>query len=188
RKAVKKVSGDCFFSESHRIEKSRRASDILPVSQIPTVSKDIKEIRVDQNLANNFVGYDDKSSYKDSDTLLVHSSIEKAKNLDSSSQSGSFNYLEKDGVGLESGEKGSNGTINMYQPSSHPISVSSPLSGLPEFSRLGWGHWFTLRDLETATSRFSKDNIIGEGGYGVVYRGHLINGIPVAVKRLLNNL
>ncbi|RZS26323.1 hypothetical protein BHM03_00059645, partial [Ensete ventricosum] len=32
-----------------------------------------------------------------------------------------------------------------------------------------WGHWFTLRDLEIATDWFSKDNVLGEGGYGVVY-------------------
>ncbi|CAN1312969.1 Probable receptor-like protein kinase At5g18500 [Linum perenne] len=53
---------------------------------------------------------------------------------------------------------------------------------------LGWGHWFTLRDLELATNRFSKDNVLGEGGYGVVYRGNLVNGSPVAVKKILNNL
>ncbi|XLT61962.1 hypothetical protein S245_020017, partial [Arachis hypogaea] len=35
---------------------------------------------------------------------------------------------------------------------------------------------------------FSKDNVIGEGGYGVVYQGKLINGSPVVVKKLLNNL
>ncbi|KAJ6980782.1 hypothetical protein NC653_024210 [Populus alba x Populus x berolinensis] len=44
-----------------------------------------------------------------------------------------------------------------------------------------------LRDLQVATNRFSKDNIIGDGGYGVVYQGHMINGTPVAVKKLLNN-
>ncbi|EPS70226.1 hypothetical protein M569_04534, partial [Genlisea aurea] len=70
----------------------------------------------------------------------------------------------------------------------HTTSSSSPLSGLPEFSHLGWGHWFTLRDLEVATNKFSKENVIGEGGYGVVYRGQLINGSVVAVKRILNNL
>ncbi|KAF9596143.1 hypothetical protein IFM89_007196 [Coptis chinensis] len=72
--------------------------------------------------------------------------------------------------------------------SSYHITAPSPLSGLPEFSHLGWGHWFTLRDLELATSQFLKENLLGEGGYGVVYRGNLINGTPVPVKKLLNNL
>ncbi|RWW13875.1 hypothetical protein GW17_00022390, partial [Ensete ventricosum] len=52
------------------------------------------------------------------------------------------------------------------------------------FSYLGWGHWFTLRDLEIATSRFSKDNVLGEGGYGVVYRGQLINEFRVEVEAI----
>ncbi|XP_045832614.1 probable receptor-like protein kinase At5g18500 isoform X1 [Trifolium pratense] len=74
--------------------------------------------------------------------------------------------------------------------SAHRLSLTSLslLFDLPEFSHLGWGHWFTLRDLELATNKFSKANIIGEGGYGVVYQGQLINGNPVAIKMLLNNL
>ncbi|XVF57644.1 hypothetical protein PTKIN_Ptkin06aG0222000 [Pterospermum kingtungense] len=113
----------------------------------------------------------------------------KSKNGDNSSQSGSFHLLEKDGAGSQSGEEGSSGTVTVYRPSSsYPITAPSPLVGLPEFSHLGWGHWFTLRDLELATNRFSKENVLGEGGYGVVYRGQLINGTPVAVKKILNNL
>ncbi|KAL2459776.1 Protein kinase superfamily protein [Forsythia ovata] len=173
-------------------KKSKRGSDTLPISQIPNVSKEIKEIRVDQHSANRNVGngrdlftVQDKIE-KDSDKLLAHFSDEKAKNGDSSSQSGSFNYLEKDDAAFESGEK--KGSLAVYRPFSHPITVTSPLAGLSELSHLGWGHWFTLRDLETATSKFSRENIIGEGGYGVVYRGQLVNGTLVAVKRLLNNL
>ena len=112
----------------------------------------------------------------------------KAKNGDNNSSHGSFNHLEKDGRS-QSGEEGSSGTFAAYtRTSSHPITAPSPLSGLPEFSHLGWGHWFTLRDLEVATNRFSKENVLGEGGYGVVYKGHLINGSPVAIKKLFNNL
>lgn len=72
--------------------------------------------------------------------------------------------------------------------SSEGVMSASPLVGLPEVSQVGWGHWFTLRDLELATNRFSKDNVIGEGGYGVVYRGRLANGTDVAVKKILNNM
>lgn len=170
-------------------KKSRRANNKLPLSQIPTISKEIKEIRVDQVSAENFVTHDgillalnEKFNDKESEKVLIPT-----KNGDNSSQSGSFNHVEKDGVGSQSGEEGGSGTINVYRPS-HPITAPSPLTGLPEFSHLGWGHWFTLRDLELATNRFCKENVLGEGGYGVVYRGHLINGTPVAVKKLLNNL
>ncbi|XP_006358588.1 probable receptor-like protein kinase At2g42960 isoform X2 [Solanum tuberosum] len=150
-----------------------------------------KQIRVDQNSTSNYgshyrnpLAFQDTYCEKDSDKLLAHSNIDKMKDFDINSQSDSFNYLDKDGT-FESGEKGVTGTVNHL---SHPANVPSPLSGLPEFSHLGWGHWFTLRDLETATNKFAKDNIIGEGGYGIVYRGQLINGTEVAVKKLLNNL
>lgn len=68
-----------------------------------------------------------------------------------------------------------------------PRSTESPSTSVPEVSHLGWGHWYILRDLEIATNGFSDDNVIGEGGYGIVYRGLLPNGNPVAVKNLLNN-
>ncbi|ONM31816.1 putative receptor-like protein kinase [Zea mays] len=115
---------------------------------------------------------------------MAHLGVSKSKRGDES-HSGSFRYMDKD-AGFQSAEEGGSGTFR--QTSANAIVAPSPLVGLPEFSYLGWGHWFTLRDLELATNRFSKDNIIGEGGYGVVYRGQLINGSPVAVKKLLNNL
>lgn len=58
---------------------------------------------------------------------------------------------------------------------------------LPEVSHLGWGRWYTLRELEAATDGLSDENVIGEGGYGIVYRGVLADGTRVAVKNLLNN-
>ncbi|KAF6143977.1 hypothetical protein GIB67_017585 [Kingdonia uniflora] len=58
---------------------------------------------------------------------------------------------------------------------------------VPEVSHLGWGHWYTLRELEASTNGFSDDNVIGEGGYGIVYRGLLDDKSTVAVKNLLNN-
>ncbi|RZC57123.1 hypothetical protein C5167_004426 [Papaver somniferum] len=59
--------------------------------------------------------------------------------------------------------------------------------GLPEVSHLGWGHWYTLRELELATNGLADENVIGEGGYGIVYRGLLPDNTIVAVKNLLNN-
>ncbi|XP_010274436.1 PREDICTED: probable LRR receptor-like serine/threonine-protein kinase At5g45780 isoform X6 [Nelumbo nucifera] len=43
---------------------------------------------------------------------------------------------------------------------------------------------FSFRELQIATDNFSPKNILGQGGYGVVYRGCLRNGTVVAVKRL----
>jgi hypothetical protein len=67
--------------------------------------------------------------------------------------------------------------------------VGTPRSATagPEVSHLGWGHWFTLRDLEEATDGLAEENVIGEGGYGIVYRGTLQNATTIAVKNLLNN-
>ncbi|KAG8059030.1 hypothetical protein GUJ93_ZPchr0002g25281 [Zizania palustris] len=58
---------------------------------------------------------------------------------------------------------------------------------VPEVSHLGWGHWYTLKELEMATEMFADENVIGEGGYGIVYHGVLENGTQIAVKNLLNN-
>lgn len=59
--------------------------------------------------------------------------------------------------------------------------------GGPEVSHLGWGRWYTLRELELATNCLSDENVIGEGGYGIVYHGILQDNTQVAVKNLLNN-
>lgn len=169
-------------------KKARRVGGNLPLSHILSVSEEIKEIRVDQVSSNNhqqngaFMSLNDKFGDAVSEKVSIQT-----KNGDNSSQSGSFSHLEKDVYGTQSGEESGARSSSAYR-SSHPITAPSPLTGLPEFSHLGWGHWFTLRDLELATNRFSKDNVIGEGGYGVVYRGQLINGNPVAIKKLLNNL
>nr|DAD21669.1 TPA_asm: hypothetical protein HUJ06_023132 [Nelumbo nucifera] len=64
-------------------------------------------------------------------------------------------------------------------------SSSSVVSG--EISIIGWGRWYALSELEIATGGFSSDNVIGEGGYGVVFRGVLPDGSIVAVKNLFNN-
>ncbi|KAL8495164.1 hypothetical protein ACS0TY_019365 [Phlomoides rotata] len=58
---------------------------------------------------------------------------------------------------------------------------------LPEVSHLGWGRWYTLRELEAACNGLSDENVIGEGGYGIVYYGELADNTRIAVKNLLNN-
>ncbi|KAK3143508.1 hypothetical protein QOZ80_4AG0301150 [Eleusine coracana subsp. coracana] len=43
---------------------------------------------------------------------------------------------------------------------------------------------FSYDELHQATNGFHKDNVVGKGGYGEVYRGTLADGRAVAVKRL----
>ncbi|MBA0623107.1 hypothetical protein Godav_008593 [Gossypium davidsonii] len=43
---------------------------------------------------------------------------------------------------------------------------------------------FTLNDIERATNSFDASQVIGEGGFGIVYRGSLDDGAAVAVKVL----
>lgn len=167
-----------YLTFRRKNSRSSSSSNQLPVSHQlpPTVSEEIKEIRVDEVSSSNggggngYPSISEKFGHKEPEKGIV---VADSENGDSS-RSGSFNHLEKkDGSSVSS---------------ANPMTAPSPLSGLPEFSHLGWGHWFTLRDLQMATNQFSRDNIIGDGGYGVVYRGNLVNGSPVAVKKLLNNL
>ncbi|KAL9688041.1 hypothetical protein QQ045_032454 [Rhodiola kirilowii] len=43
---------------------------------------------------------------------------------------------------------------------------------------------FSFRELQNATGNFNPKNILGQGGFGVVYKGCLTNKTLVAVKRL----
>ncbi|XP_020196727.1 cysteine-rich receptor-like protein kinase 34 [Aegilops tauschii subsp. strangulata] len=47
--------------------------------------------------------------------------------------------------------------------------------------------YISLQVLRAATSNFSIDNKLGEGGFGEVFKGELQNGMKIAVKRLSKN-
>ncbi|XP_061986512.1 protein NSP-INTERACTING KINASE 3-like isoform X4 [Populus nigra] len=49
---------------------------------------------------------------------------------------------------------------------------------------LGHVRRYTFKELRTATDHFSSKNILGTGGFGIVYKGWLNDGTVVAVKRL----
>ncbi|KAA3467581.1 G-type lectin S-receptor-like serine/threonine-protein kinase [Gossypium australe] len=46
---------------------------------------------------------------------------------------------------------------------------------------------FDFATIATATNNFSSNNILGQGGFGPVYKGTLIEGQDIAVKRLSKN-
>lgn len=172
--------------------KSRQSVDKFSVSKIPNVSKDIKVDRIGVQSYDHpesvFLQVNDKSGDRNSEKMQTSLGRSKSGDPDNMSQCSSIYHHER-AFSAHSGEEGSSGTVKKQSALSYGGMVTaSPLVGLPENSHLGWGHWFTLRDLEFATNRFSADNVLGEGGYGIVYKGRLVNGTEVAVKKLLNNL
>ncbi|XVF36300.1 hypothetical protein REPUB_Repub19eG0046500 [Reevesia pubescens] len=165
--------------------RSRSINNVKPTHNstiIPNVSKEIQEIRVDPSRHSNPDLKLHQASYPDllpeSESVLVLHSEE-----DSSPVSGRnrihieigkdnrIAYPER-GTGSGAARFGDQGTAIM---------------AVPEVSHLGWGHWYTLRELEESTNEFAAENVIGEGGYGIVYRGVLEDNTEVAVKNLLNN-
>lgn len=73
-----------------------------------------------------------------------------------------------------------------FSPTKERNGSGSP-AAVPGVSRLGWGQWFTLQEIVAATGQFSDENVIGEGGYGIVYLGVIQDGTQIAVKNLVNN-
>ncbi|XP_057996147.1 probable serine/threonine-protein kinase At1g01540 isoform X2 [Hevea brasiliensis] len=56
----------------------------------------------------------------------------------------------------------------------------------PLVLNVGRGNRFALRDMDVVTNGFADQNVIGNGDYGVAYRGILLDATRVAVKRLFN--
>lgn len=47
-----------------------------------------------------------------------------------------------------------------------------------------WNMTFTIDELRSVTNNFAEHNILGRGGFGVVYKGILPDGTKIAVKRM----
>ncbi|XP_057438836.1 probable LRR receptor-like serine/threonine-protein kinase RKF3 [Lotus japonicus] len=66
------------------------------------------------------------------------------------------------------------------------IEITQGGSGLDSMSQSTTLIRFTYNEIKKATRNFSRDNIIGMGGYGNVYKGVLSDGSQVALKRFKN--
>ncbi|WOL17843.1 putative receptor-like protein kinase [Canna indica] len=153
-------------------------------TSIPSVSKEIQEIRVDtssRSSAARPLGEILQKSLADSDSPSSVS-IERQALLAPATQEDSGGYQR---IHIEIG-KGHRITYP-ERGGGDGRSAGHASIPVPEVSHLGWGHWYTLRELEVGTNMFAYENVIGEGGYGIVYHGVLQDQTHVAVKNLLNN-
>ncbi|PKA58348.1 putative serine/threonine-protein kinase [Apostasia shenzhenica] len=153
---------------------------------IPSVSKEIQEIRVDsldpkpsvQTLAKPPAEIDTNPASIERQALLLPREEDNTP-------------IGINRIQIEIGKDHRITFPDCGSGSSHGSGENRPAEqaaiAVPEVSHLGWGHWFTLRELEVGTNMFADENVIGEGGYGIVYHGVLADGTQVAVKNLLNN-
>ncbi|KAJ4965896.1 hypothetical protein NE237_017745 [Protea cynaroides] len=142
---------------SSRSSRNRRKRVKHTSSLIPIVSKDIAVIKAADRTENVKIG--DIVNKEKKDQEFVHADA--------------GNSTETRNRSTETDVSGGS------QGSSSAVSIENP--------DIGWGRWYALRELEIATLGFSDENVIGEGGYGIVYRGVLPDNSVVAVKNLLNN-
>ncbi|KAF7828719.1 putative serine/threonine-protein kinase [Senna tora] len=154
---------------------------------IPVVSKEIQEIRIDQLDSHPSGTRTQVDPFPEPDPIP---GMERQALLPTSEEDNTVGYNR---IQFEIGK---NHRISyperaLARSSSHGSGEARPADQvptvIPEVSHLGWGHWYTLRELEDATNGFADENVIGEGGYGIVYHGILKDNTNVAVKNLLNN-
>ncbi|PIN26076.1 Serine/threonine protein kinase [Handroanthus impetiginosus] len=74
----------------------------------------------------------------------------------------------------------------LKQKWNHVRNSTNPSSGLDAISESTTLIRFTFDEIKAATKNFSRENIIGKGGYGNVYKGVLPDGSEVALKRFKN--
>ncbi|KAK6792747.1 hypothetical protein RDI58_011828 [Solanum bulbocastanum] len=169
-----------WFTSKRNTSKKTLSVSAKKNPKIPKVSKEIQEIRIDpiRTLPENPKLLPAPAPIPEPDSFE-----EKTQNSDD---------YQRTLIEIGKGQKIANpGRVGQGGGSSHGSeearSNEQAIIAVPEVSYLGWGHWYTLRELEISTNYFAEENVIGEGGYGIVYRGVMEDNSKVAVKNLLNN-
>ncbi|MCL7038763.1 hypothetical protein MKW94_013539, partial [Papaver nudicaule] len=105
------------------------------------------------------------------------------------------NKIEDSGSGIRSRSRFSaspsgNGKARVSFESNNEICKKGTTSNCKDNKNTAKRHSacsYTFRELATATRNFKEINLIGEGGFGRVYKGRLETGQIVAVKQLDQN-
>lgn len=168
-----------FTSKRNNTDKNKNnLSSSSHKPTIPNVSRDIQEIRVDSSNSNP------AKLHSKSDQLTGLEMLMKPE--EDSTNGNGYHRIQ-----IDIGKDHRILYPDKFGGSSHGSEeVRSGEQGTmvgPQVSHLGWGHWYTLRELEASTNGFADENVIGEGGYGIVYHGIFQDNTQVAVKNLLNN-
>ncbi|KAJ0444110.1 putative protein kinase RLK-Pelle-DLSV family [Helianthus annuus] len=76
-----------------------------------------------------------------------------------------------------------------FKNTKRQTSSSSPYESITETMKIGSSEslQYNFSTIKAATNDFSENNKLGRGGFGVVYKGKLIDGTEIAVKRLVGN-
>ncbi|KAK3416836.1 hypothetical protein EUGRSUZ_H02591 [Eucalyptus grandis] len=95
-----------------------------------------------------------------------------------------FNSVDNPEIGMEVAKNGAGNGMNGY--GGLPSELHSQSSGdHSDFPVLKGGNVkISIEVLRQATCNFSEENILGRGGFGVVYKGELHDGTKIAVKRM----
>ncbi|KAL0672723.1 hypothetical protein Bca4012_000703 [Brassica carinata] len=127
-----------------------------------------------------------------------------------SSSSEAHHHHSHHHIGLTSGQWRGR-FVRLLKKGSSAMPFNTPLKGVPKLTRrkskrirdnmvpvlpatsLDTGDLFcfkpswrnySLQDIQTATNGYSRENLIGEGGYAEVYKGQMADGQIVAIKKL----
>ncbi|KAK7282661.1 hypothetical protein RIF29_11615 [Crotalaria pallida] len=108
----------------------------------------------------------------------------------SSLDSGSSSKQDRPGISIKGGEYKHSNTSQTSQEQNQcgfpPKSSAPPIlcvsCGITTELSIKESMRFSYYDIKLATNNFSKDNLLGEGGYGHVYKGVLKDGQQIAAK------
>ncbi|XP_076897532.1 putative receptor-like serine/threonine-protein kinase At4g34500 [Bidens hawaiensis] len=156
-------------SKRRRVRLVKQSSVLFPLAS-ETVTQETKSADQNEKAVRTLMSMFELDSDDGDESKPIIKDIESKLVINNNNSSGS----NESGSRLVSGTVSGSGT-------------SDGASSSENLNNIGWGRWFSFTELEFATNRFDAENVIGEGGYGVVYRGVLHDGLTVAVKNLLDN-